>query len=67
MLRVLIEYGKNIKEEMKITLSEIKKDLRGTNSGEDEAQNQINDLEHKEAKNRKESKHRIVEAACGTT
>ena len=28
-------------------LSEIKKNLQGTNSGEDEADNQINDLEHK--------------------
>ena len=30
--------------------SEIKKSLQGTNSGEDEAENQINDLEHKEGK-----------------
>ena len=37
---------------MKVTLSEIKKNLQGTNSGEDEAKNQINDLEHKEAKNK---------------
>ena len=33
---------------MKATLSEIKKSLQGTNSGEDEAKNQINGLEHKE-------------------
>ena len=36
---------------MKVTLSEIKKNLQGTNSGVDEAENQINDLEHMEAKN----------------
>ena len=34
--------------EMKVTLSEIKKNLHGINSGVDEARNQINDLEHKE-------------------
>ena len=36
---------------MKVTLSEIKKNLQGTNSGEEEAENQINDLEQKEGKN----------------
>ena len=36
---------------MKFTLSEIKKNLQGTNSGVDEAKNQINDLEHKEERN----------------
>ena len=36
---------------MKITLSKIKKNLQGINSGVDEAKNQINDLEHKEEKN----------------
>ena len=35
---------------MKVTLSEIKKNLHGINSGVDEARNQINDLEHKEGK-----------------
>ena len=33
---------------MKSTLSEIKKNLHGTNSGRDEAGIQINDLEHEE-------------------
>ena len=33
---------------MKATLSEIKKNLQGINSGRDEAENHINDLEHKE-------------------
>ena len=36
---------------MKVTLSEMK-NLQGTNSGEEEANNQINDLEHKEATNK---------------
>ena len=35
---------------MKVTLNEIKKNLQGINSGGDEAENQINDLEHKEEK-----------------
>ena len=50
LLKELTEYSNNIKEEMKVTLSEIKKNLQGTNSGRDEARNQINDLEHKEEK-----------------
>ena len=48
ILKELIGYSNNIKEEMKVTLSEIKKNLQGTNSGEDETQYQINDLECKE-------------------
>ena len=47
MLRELIEYSSNIKKEMKVILSEIKKNLQGTNSGEDEVENQINNLEYK--------------------
>ena len=35
---------------MKFTLSEIKKNLQGTNN-EDEVEDQINDLKHKEEKN----------------
>ena len=35
---------------MKVTLSEIKKNLQGTNSWVDEAEHKINDLEHKEEK-----------------
>ena len=53
MLKELTEYGNNIKksqEEMRVTLSEIKKNLLGTNSGGDEAGIQINELEHKEEK-----------------
>ena len=47
MLRELTEYDKCIREEMKATLSERKTNPQGTNSVEDEAEKQINDLEHK--------------------
>ena len=50
MLKEFIEYGKNMREEVKVTLSEIKKNLQGTSSEEEEAKNQGNDLEHKEGK-----------------
>ena len=36
---------------MKDTLIEIKNNLQGNNCRMDEAENEINDLEHKEAKN----------------
>ena len=42
---------KRIQSEMKDSLIEIKNHLQGNNSRVDEAENQINDLEHKEAKN----------------
>ena len=48
MLRELTEYGNHIKEEMRFTLHEIKKNLQGTNGEEEEAGIQINDLENKE-------------------
>ena len=54
MLKELIEYGSSIKKthtEMKVALNGIKKNLQGTNSGGDKAENQINDLEHKGEKN----------------
>ena len=41
---------KKIQSEMKGTLTEIKNNLQGNNRRLDEAKNQINDLEHKEAK-----------------
>ena len=41
---------KKTQAEMKVTLSEIKKYPQRTNSGEDEVENQINKLEHKEEK-----------------
>ena len=47
MLKELTENGNNIKEEMRVILSEIKKNLQGTFSGEEEARIQINNLEHK--------------------
>ena len=54
MFKELIGYFNSIKKtqpEMQVTLNEIKKNSQGTNSGVDEAENQINDLEHKEEKN----------------
>ena len=50
MLKELIEYSNKIKktlEEMKVSLSKIKKNLQGTNIGGKEARIQINDLEYK--------------------
>ena len=44
MLRELIEYGKNIRAEMKATLSEINKNIQATNSEGKEAEIQINHL-----------------------
>ena len=41
---------KKIQSETKDTLTEIRNNLQGNNSKADEAENQINDLEHKEAK-----------------
>ena len=60
---------------MKASLSEIKKNLQGTNSGEDEAKNQINDLEHKGEKSiqseqqeeKRIHKTRIVQGPSGTS
>ena len=59
---------------MKVTLSEIKKNVQGNHSGEDEAENQINDLGHKDEKtfnqDREEEKRiqkmRIAEGDSGT-
>ena len=39
---------KNIQSEMKVTLIEIKNNFQEHNSRVDEAENQFNDLEHKE-------------------
>ena len=50
MFKELSEYCNSIKKtkaEMKVILSEIKKNLLGTNSGGDEAKNKINNFEHK--------------------
>ena len=54
MLKELSEDFKSIKKvqsEMKDILIEIKNNLQGNSSRVDEAKSQINDLEHKEAKN----------------
>ena len=54
MLQKLTGYCNSIKKtqaEIKLSLSEIKKNLQGTNSEGDEGENQINNLEHKEEKN----------------
>ena len=48
MLRDLIEYSKSVKEEMKATLREVKKNPQETNCEGKEAGIQINDLEQKE-------------------
>ena len=42
---------KKIQSEMKYTLTEIKNNLQGFKNRVDETNNQINDMEHKEAKN----------------
>ena len=47
MLRELTEYGNNMKEKMKVILSEVKKNLQGINSEGKEAGIQINDLGQK--------------------
>ena len=54
MLKELCEDLNSIKKtqsEMKDTPIEMKNNLQGNNSKMDEAENQINDLEHKEGKN----------------
>ena len=48
MLRDLIEYSKCIREEMKATVSAIKKNPQGTNSEGKESSVQTSGLEHKE-------------------
>ena len=52
MFKELIEYGNSIKEEMKVTLSEIKKNLQRTNNEGEKERIQINNLEHEEEINR---------------
>ena len=52
-LQELTGYFSSIKKsqaEMKVALSELKKNIQGTNSGGDEPKNQINNLEYKEGK-----------------
>ena len=47
MLEELIEYTNNVKEEMEVTLSEINKNIQGTNSEGEETRIQIRSLEQK--------------------
>ena len=47
VIRELTEHLKSIKKKNKVTLSEIKKNLHGTNSEGKEARIQINNLAHK--------------------
>ena len=48
MLTEMVEYGHKIEEKVKVIKSEIKKNIRGTNSEGKETRTQINDLEQKE-------------------
>ena len=68
MLKVLSEDLNGIKmiySKTKETLIEIKNNLEGNLSGVDEAENQIYDLEHKEAKinQSKKQKEKIIQKA----
>ena len=72
VIRMLKELGEDLSSikktqtETKGRLIEIKNNLQGNNSRMDEAENQINDFEHKEAKNyhaeqeEKESKNLMI-------
>ena len=48
MLTELIELSQKMKKQMKDTQSEIKQNIRGTNSDRKETRTQINDLGNKE-------------------
>ena len=50
-MRTYLKGIKKIQSETKDTLIEIKNNLQGNNSRVDEANNEINDMEHKETKN----------------
>ena len=56
---------KKIQSEMKDTLIEIRNNLQENNSKVDEAENQINDIEHKEAKNN-QSEQQESPGWCGS-
>ena len=51
---------KKIQSELKDSLIAIKNNLLGNNSGGDEAENHINDLEHKELKKKSEQEEKII-------
>ena len=48
VLTEMVEYGSKIEEKVKVIQSEIKKNIRGTNSEGKETGTQINSLEQKE-------------------
>ena len=50
---------KKIHSEMKDTLIEMKNNLQGNNNRVNKAKNQINDLEHKEAKNNQSEQQEV--------
>ena len=66
VIRMLKELGqdlnsiKMIQSETKDTQIEIKNNLQGNNNRVDEAEGQINDLEHKEAKSKKKKESKKV-------
>ena len=51
MLTELVEYGHKIEEKVKAMLSEIKKNVQGTNSDGKESGTQINGMDQKEERN----------------
>ena len=51
VLTEMVEYGHKVEEEVKAMQSEIKENVRGTNSDGKETWTQINDLEQKEEVN----------------
>ena len=51
MLTELVEYGHKVEEKVKAMKSEIKKNVRGTNSDGKETGTQINGLDQKEERN----------------
>ena len=61
MLRELTEYGNRIKEEVKVTVSDIKKNPQGTDSEGKEAGIQTNNLEHEEEMNNNQTKKKKQE------
>ena len=47
----MVEYGRKLKEKMKVMLSEIKENVQGTNNDGKETGTRINNLEQKEEGN----------------
>ena len=55
------QHKKKTQSETKETPREIKNNLQGNNRRVDEAKNQINDLEHKEAKNKSKQEEKRIQ------